>query len=65
VKLDEKGEIVSANYAKLTSDLQFDPRGRIEFTYVFNPTPNDRNLEFDPHANRFKNLKDDERVMFP
>lgn len=65
VKLDEKGEIVSANYAKLTSDLQFDPRGRVEFTYVFNPTPNDRNLEFDPHANRFKSLDDDERVVFP
>lgn len=65
VKLDEDGKIVSANYAKLTSDIQFDPRGRVEFTYVFNPTPNDRNLEFNPHANRFKNPSDDERVMYP
>ena len=65
VKMDDKGEIISANFAKLTSDIQFDPRGRVEFTYVFNPTPNDRNLEFDPHANRFKNPTDDERVMSP
>jgi hypothetical protein len=65
VKVDEKGEIISANYSKFTSDIQFDPRGRVEFTYVFNPTLNDRNLEFNPHANLFKNPKDDERVMFP
>lgn len=65
VKLDEEGKIISANYAKFTSDIQFDPRGRVEFTYVFNPAPNDRNLELNPHANLFKKPTDDERVMFP
>jgi hypothetical protein len=65
VALDEKGEIASANYAKITSPIHFDPRGRIEFTYVFNPTPNDRNLEFDTSKNNFANLKFEERVVKP
>jgi hypothetical protein len=65
VVLDEKGEITSANYAKITSPIHFDPRGRIEFTYVFNPTPNDRNLEFDTSKNKFADLKFEERVVKP
>jgi hypothetical protein len=65
VTLDEKGEIASANYAKITSPIHFDPRGRIEFTYVFNPTPNDRNLEFDTSKNKFADLKFEERVVNP
>jgi hypothetical protein len=65
VALDEKGEIASANYAKITSPIHFDPRGRIEFTYVFNPTPNDRNLEFDTSKNKFNDLKFEERVVKP
>jgi hypothetical protein len=65
VKLDEKGEIASANYAKITSPIHFDPRGRVDFTYVFNPTPNDRNLEFDTSKNKFGDLKFEERVVNP
>lgn len=65
VKLDEKGEIVSAHYAKLVTDFDFDPRGRITFSYLFNPTSNDRNLEFDPKKNLFKNLEIGEEIQKP
>lgn len=53
VKLDEKGDIVSANYAKLMGDIYCAPTGVLMFTYYFNPTANDRNLEFDPKKNLF------------
>ncbi len=53
VKLDKDGKIISANYAKVTGDFQFDARGILGLTYYFNPTPNDRNLEFDPKKNLF------------
>jgi hypothetical protein len=53
VKLDAKGRIISANYAKIYDDIRFDPRGTVSFWYYFNPTPNDRNLEFDPSRNLF------------
>lgn len=65
VILDDKGEIISSNYAKITSPIHFDPRGRIEFTYVFNPTPNDRNLEFDTNRNLFGELDLEQRVTAP
>jgi len=47
VVLDEDGEIESANYAKLHGDFRITVDGKISFTYYFNPTPNDRNLEFE------------------
>jgi hypothetical protein len=53
VKLDAKGQILSANYVKLYGDISLDPRGTISFWYYFNPTPNDRNLEFNPAKNLF------------
>jgi hypothetical protein len=50
-------------------DIRLDPinsKTRILlFTYYLNPTPNDRNLEFDPKRNLFTNLKDEERVTAP
>jgi hypothetical protein len=49
---------------KLT-DFDFDPRGRITFSYLFNPTANDRNLEFDPKKNLFKNLESGEEIQKP
>jgi len=53
VKLDKDGRIISANYAKVMGDFRLDARGGVIFTYYFNPTPNDRNLEFDPKKNLF------------
>lgn len=80
VKENENGEVREANYAKISSDIFFDPRetgwhvddegkpklhGSISFTYYFNPNVNDRNLEFDPQRNLFKNLTLDEQVTKP
>ncbi len=62
---DENGELVSANYAKFFQALKLDPRGRIEFSYAFNPDPNDRNLEFDSDKNLFTGLEPNERVTEP
>jgi hypothetical protein len=53
VKLDEGGNIVSANYAKIVGDFQLDARGFVTFAYYFNPVANDPNLEFDPLRNLF------------
>jgi len=53
VKHDERGDIISANYAKIYEEIRFDARGTVSFWYYFNPTPNDRNLEFDPARNLF------------
>ncbi len=49
-KVDENGNLVSANYVKIYGDFP-------DVQYYFNPTPNDRNLEFDPKKNLFKNLE--------
>jgi hypothetical protein len=46
-KLDTAGKIMSANYAKIYGDFP-------KFVYFYNPTPNDRNLEFDPDENLAK-----------
>lgn len=65
VKLDAAGEIVSAHYAKIYGDFRFDPRGAVSFTYYFNPTPNDRNLEFDPMHNLFPKDRDGTNNLSP
>jgi len=46
-KLDAAGKIMSANYAKIYGDFP-------KFVCFYNPTPNDRNLEFDPDKNLAK-----------
>ena len=55
---DENGRIVSAIYAKITNPLELDDilfQGRrrlfLNFDYYLNPTPNDRNLEYDQKNN--------------
>ena len=65
IKLDEKGNVISAHYAKFIQDVQIDIRGRIKFTSYYNPTPNDTNLEFDLKKNLFKNLPDLEQPYLP
>lgn len=77
---NEQGDVEKVNYAKISTDISFDPRetgwhvddegkpklyGTISFTYYFNPNVNDRNLEFDPERNLFKNLTRDEQVIKP
>jgi len=67
VKKDDK--IVSSNYGKIDRDIDFDiinsDTALLFFTYYLNPTPNDRNMEFDPKRNLFKGLKDSETVTNP
>ena len=57
-KLDENGNIISANYGKIYGDF-------MTIIYYFNPTPNDRNVEFDPSRNLLKNQTASQRVRIP
>lgn len=55
-KKDEEGNIVSAIYGKLDGPIIYGVRethGKIGMVYYLNPTPNDRNLEFDVTKNLF------------
>jgi hypothetical protein len=66
---DSQGNIRSALYGKIYGDFTLDPINSnttwILFVYYLNPTPNDRNVEFDPKQNLIKNLKPDEGVDAP
>ncbi|MGB0992949.1 MAG: hypothetical protein ACPG32_10835 [Akkermansiaceae bacterium] len=73
-QVNSKGEIVTAFYSKIIGGVEVivglhkDSRKSppsVAFTYYFNPTPNDRNLEFDPKRNLFKNLDSTEQVHEP
>ena len=56
VKCDEKGNFISANYSKILGPAGF--AGLINFkASVFNPRPNDTNLEFDPNRNLYQGKK--------
>ena len=59
-EVDDQGEIVCANYAKIYPDFFTVCNGGIEFRYYFNPEPNDIGLEFAPELN----LKIDERSAY-
>jgi hypothetical protein len=56
--LDEKGNVKSALYGKIYGDF-------MKFRYYLNPTPNSRNVEFDPKQNLLKGLKSTEQVDAP
>lgn len=56
--LDHEGNVVSTHYGKIYGDF-------LRFKYYLNPTPNSRNIEFDPKQNLMKNLKPDEGVSAP
>jgi hypothetical protein len=56
--LDDKGNVKSALYGKIYGDF-------MQFSYYLNPTPNSRNVEFDPKQNLMKNLKPLEGVEAP
>ena len=62
VKCDEKGNIVSANYSKILGIMRLVGWVGVEET-VFNPRPNDTNLEFDPNRNLYQGKKG--RGMIP
>lgn len=68
--LDEKGNIQSALYGKIQGNIRFyvgtiAPRAGLGFDYYLNPTPNSRNVEFDPKQNLFMNLSFMEKITAP
>ncbi len=57
--VEQDGKIVSAHYGKIRGGIEVfpnNPNPKIDFTYYYNPTPNDRNLEWDTKKNLFGNL---------
>jgi hypothetical protein len=56
--LDEKGNVTNALYGKIYGDF-------MQFVYYLNPTPNDRNIEFDPKQNLLKGLQPPDRAGAP
>lgn len=56
-KKDENGKITSALYGKITKPFNFEGSSKgsgslqVNFDYYLNPTPNDRNLEYDQKNN--------------
>ncbi|MEA3207811.1 MAG: hypothetical protein QOE70_868 [Chthoniobacter sp.] len=68
-ELDNNGKVLSALYGKIDGDIRIDAINSntcsLQFTYYLNPTPNDRNLEFDPKRNLFPKLPDSEQVKNP
>lgn len=56
--LDSNGNVISANYGKIYGEFPF-------IMYYFNPTPNDRNVEFDTSRNILEHLSFDEQVRQP
>jgi len=51
---DDEGNIISANYGKIYGPIRYGLIGqeyRLRFDYYFNPTPNDRNIEFERSQN--------------
>lgn len=55
---DQNGNIVSAHYGKIYGDF-------MQFTYYLNPTPNDRNIEFDPKQNLIHSAQSFDQVTAP
>jgi hypothetical protein len=66
--VEQDGKIVSARYGKIRGGIEVfpdNPNPKITFTYYFNPTPNDRNLEWDQKRNLFGGLTDMETPREP
>ncbi len=57
-KLDGNGNVVSAHYGKIYGDF-------MQFRYYLNPTPNDRNIEFDSKQNLLGGLQSFEGISAP
>jgi hypothetical protein len=56
---NELGQVTNALYGKICGQINGN------FRYYLNPTPNERNVEFDPKRNLFKNLGRLEQVYTP
>jgi hypothetical protein len=58
--MDENGNIKSALYGKIYGDPE-----QMNFFYYLNPTPDSRNIEFNPKQNLMKDLKSFEVIKEP
>lgn len=64
--VEQDGKIVSARYGKIRGGIEIfphnlhEPNPIVDFIYYFNPTANDRNLEWDTQKNLFQGLNNDE-----
>ena len=73
VQRDKDGNVLNEYYGKIYGPISFgimtnDQEGAgVSFTYYFNPTPNDRNLEFDGKNNLFnpKWNEPDSNIVLP
>jgi len=65
----QNGRIISANYGKITGDIGIEARNTktclITFTYYFNPTSLDRNLEWDQKRNLIEGLNQEHSPREP
>ena len=57
-KYDELGQVKSALYGKVYGDFDMNDIDGVRFLYYLNPTPNDRNLEWDMKTNLCSNPGD-------
>ena len=53
VKYDDNGNMISANYSRILGEFSVLPSVSVTES-IFNPRPNDSNLEFDPTKNLYK-----------
>ena len=58
--VDDNGNVTNALYGKIYGAISCDANRKLKFNYLFNPTPNDRNIEFDPRKNLMPNLREGE-----
>lgn len=63
--LDGQDNVKSALYGKIYGEISFWGNQHLRFTYYLNPTPNDRNMEFDPSKNLFRDLSPLQHVKAP
>lgn len=67
--VEENGRIVAGNYGKITGDIEIEARNSktclVIFTYYYNPTSLDRNLEWDPKRNLLQGLSREETPTDP
>ena len=68
--VEQNNQIVSAHYGKIRGGIYVYPdrksdKPKIVFTYYYNPTPNDRNLEWDTKQNLFGGLSWEESPREP
>ena len=67
--LNPRGDVISAHYGKIHGPVSLrvyaDGKTRLEFTYYFNPTASDRNLEYDIKRNLIPGLTWEETPRDP